>query len=32
VVKAPLAVQPWGDDYGKLADRFGVQRMLDCRA
>ncbi len=25
-----LAVQPWGDYYGKLTDRFGVQWMLDC--
>jgi PhnB protein len=30
VVTTPLAVQPWGDYYGKLTDRFGVQWMLDC--
>lgn len=28
-VTTPLAVQPWGDYYGKLTDRFGVQWMLD---
>ena len=32
VVTTPLAVQPWGDYYGKLTDRFGVQWMLDCPA
>src|SRR4051812_2432637 len=26
-VTTPLAVQPWGDYYGKLTDRFGVQWM-----
>lgn len=31
-VTTPLAVQPWGDYYGKLTDRFGVQWMLDCPA
>ena len=31
-VTTPLAVQPWGDCYGKLTDRFGVQWMLDCPA
>jgi PhnB protein len=25
-----LAIQPWGDYYGKLTDRFGVQWMLNC--
>ena len=30
-VTTPLAVQPWGDYYGKLTDRFGVQWMLNCR-
>ncbi|CAN7702022.1 VOC family protein [Variovorax paradoxus] len=25
-----LGVQPWGDYYGKLTDRFGVQWMLNC--
>ena len=30
-VTTPLAIQPWGDYYGKLTDRFGVQWMLNCR-
>ena len=25
-----LGIQPWGDYYGKLTDRFGVQWMLNC--
>ena len=29
-VTTPLAVQPWGDFYGKVTDRFGVQWMLNC--
>jgi PhnB protein len=29
-VTTPLATQAWGDYYGKLTDRFGVQRMLNC--
>lgn len=29
-VTAPLGIQPWGDYYGKLTDRFGVQWMLNC--
>ena len=29
-VTTRLAIQPWGDFYGKLTDRFGVQWMLDC--
>jgi PhnB protein len=29
-VTTPLAIQPWGDFYGKLTDRFGVQWMLNC--
>ena len=29
-ITTQLAVQPWGSYYGKLADRFGVQWMLDC--
>jgi PhnB protein len=29
VVTTPLSIQPWGDYYGKLTDRFGVQWMLD---
>jgi PhnB protein len=32
VITTPLGVQPWGDYYGKLTDRFGVQWMLDCPA
>lgn len=31
-ITTPLAIQPWGDYYGKLTDRFGVQWMLDCTA
>jgi PhnB protein len=23
-------MQPWGDYYGKLTDRFGVQWMFNC--
>jgi PhnB protein len=30
-VTTPLGMQPWGDYYGKLTDRFGVQWMLNCR-
>ncbi len=29
-VTTPLDVQPWGDYYGKLTDRFGVQWMFNC--
>ncbi|MDB5766916.1 MAG: PhnB protein [Collimonas fungivorans] len=29
-ITTPLAVQPWGDYFGKLTDRFGVQWMLNC--
>ena len=29
-VTTPLATQVWGDYYGKLTDRFGVQWMLNC--
>jgi PhnB protein len=29
-VTTPLAMQPWGDYYGKLTDRFGVQWMFNC--
>ena len=25
-----LGIQPWGDFYGKLTDRFGVQWMINC--
>jgi PhnB protein len=31
-ITTPLAIQTWGDYYGKLTDRFGVQWMLDCPA
>jgi PhnB protein len=27
-ITTPLAIQPWGDYYGKLTDRFGVQWMM----
>ena len=30
-VTTALAIQPWGDYYGKLTDRFGVRWMLNCR-
>jgi PhnB protein len=29
-VTTPLSVQPWGDYYGKLTDRVGVQWMFNC--
>jgi PhnB protein len=29
-VTTALGMQPWGDIYGKLTDRFGVQWMLNC--
>lgn len=29
-VATKLGIQPWGDYYGKLTDRFGVQWMLNC--
>jgi PhnB protein len=29
-ITTPLGMQPWGDYFGKLTDRFGVQWMLDC--
>lgn len=29
-VTTPLGVQPRGDYYGKLTDRFGVQWMFNC--
>ncbi len=29
-VTTPLAIQPWGDYFGKLTDRFGVQWMFNC--
>jgi PhnB protein len=31
-VTTPLAVQPWGDYFGKLTDRFGVQWMFNCKS
>jgi PhnB protein len=30
-ITTPLGIQPWGDFYGKLTDRYGVQWMLNCR-
>ena len=30
-VTTPLAIQPWGDYFGKLTDRFGVQWMFNCK-
>jgi PhnB protein len=29
-ITTPLGIQPWGDFYGKLTDKFGVQWMLNC--
>jgi PhnB protein len=29
-ITTALGVQPWGDYYGKLTDKFGVQWMLNC--
>lgn len=29
-VTTPLGIQPWGSYYGKFADKFGVQWMLNC--
>ena len=29
-VTTSLAMQPWGDYFGKLTDRFGVQWMFNC--
>ncbi|EJL71911.1 hypothetical protein PMI12_04107 [Variovorax sp. CF313] len=29
-ITTPLGIQSWGDYYGKLTDRFGVQWMLNC--
>jgi len=29
-ITTPLSIQSWGDYYGKLTDRFGVQWMLNC--
>ena len=29
-ITTPVGIQPWGDFYGKLTDRFGVQWMLNC--
>lgn len=29
-ITTPLAVQPWGDYFGKLTDAFGVQWMFNC--
>jgi PhnB protein len=30
-ITTPLGIQPWGDFYDKLTDRFGVQWMFNCR-
>jgi PhnB protein len=30
IITTKLGIQPWGDFYGKLTDRFGVQWMLNC--
>ncbi len=32
VIATPVGIQPWGDFYGKLTDRFGVQWAVNCRA
>jgi PhnB protein len=32
VITTPLGVQVWGDFFGKLTDRFGVQWMLNAPA
>jgi PhnB protein len=29
-ITTPLGVQPWGEYYGKVTDKFGVQWMLNC--
>ena len=29
-ITTALGLQPWGNYYGKLTDRFGVQWMLNC--
>lgn len=29
-ITTPPGIQPWGDYFGKLTDRFGVQWMPDC--
>ncbi len=29
-ITTPLGLQSWGDFYGKITDRFGVQWMLNC--
>jgi len=31
-ITTAVGIQPWGDYYGKLTDRFGVQWMLNCPA
>ena len=32
VITTALGIQPWGDFYGKITDRFGVQWMLNCQS
>jgi PhnB protein len=29
-VTTPFGIQPWGDLFGKLTDKFGVQWMFNC--
>jgi PhnB protein len=31
-ISTPLGDQPWGDYFGKLTDRFGVQWMFNCQS
>ncbi len=31
-VTVPLDVAPWGDSYGQLVDRFGIEWMVDIAA
>ena len=31
-VSVPLGTQPWGDTFGQLTDRFGVQWMVNITA
>ncbi|MEE9375444.1 MAG: glyoxalase/bleomycin resistance/extradiol dioxygenase family protein [Rhizobiaceae bacterium] len=29
-ITTPLGIQPWGDYFGKLTDKYGVQWMFNC--
>ncbi len=29
-IATPIGMQPWGDYFGKLTDKFGVQWMFNC--